>query len=75
MRVTHSTRRRDFVIYLTRLRAATLEQLQLLAKDKGRSSLFRTAALRTLICTAPLGVTGGRPYLEARRRVRAHYRV
>ena len=36
---------------------------------------MRAAALRTLVCKAPLDVTLGRPYAERRRLVRKHYDV
>ncbi len=42
---------------------------------KRYSTHFRAAALRNLICDAPLAVTGGRPFAERRRRVRRHYGV
>ncbi|WP_176060297.1 hypothetical protein [Paraburkholderia sp. BCC1876] len=39
------------------------------------SSYYRAAALRHLVADAPLSVTGGRPFAERRRRVRAHYGI
>ena len=39
------------------------------------SPLYRAAALRCLIGSAPLSVTGGQPYLARRRAVRLHYGV
>ncbi|MFL9911978.1 hypothetical protein [Paraburkholderia sp. RL17-337-BIB-A] len=52
------------------------EALVDIVKAKKRySSHFRAAALRNLICDAPLSVTGGQPFAERRRRVRRHYGV
>ena len=36
---------------------------------------FRAAALRNLVCDAPLGVTRGMPYAARRRAVRRFYQV
>lgn len=44
------------------------------AKDR-YAPILRSAALRNLIRMAPLEVTRGQPYLQARRLVRAHYGV
>ncbi|CAM5535035.1 hypothetical protein TMEC54S_00328 [Thauera mechernichensis] len=44
------------------------------AKDR-YAPILRSAALRNLIRMAPLEVTRGQPYLQARRLVRQHYGV
>ncbi|CAN7719880.1 hypothetical protein [Paraburkholderia hospita] len=36
---------------------------------------FRAAALRNLVCDAPVSVTGGAPYAARRRAVRRFYQV
>jgi hypothetical protein len=51
---------------------------QLVAVIKARDQFtvrMRAAALRNLVCSAPLAVTQGRPYAERRRLARAHYGV
>ncbi|MGP8486073.1 hypothetical protein ACT2FY_08745 [Paraburkholderia fungorum] len=52
------------------------DQLLRIVSAKNRySPRFRAAALRHLVAAAPVSITGGRPFAERRRRVRAHYRV
>jgi hypothetical protein len=52
------------------------DQLLRIVKAKRRYSRhFRAAALRHLVMDAPLAVTGGRPFAERRRRVRAYYGI
>jgi hypothetical protein len=46
------------------------EELLRIVRSKNRySTRYRAAALRHLVCEAPLSVTGGYPFAERRRRV------
>lgn len=63
-------------------RAITLvygrRQTELVAIIRNRSRyqvIYRLAALRCLVATAPLNVTQGAPYIQRRRAVRQHYQV
>ena len=49
--------------------------LRIVRSKKRYSPHYRAAALRYLVCDAPLSVTEGRPYAERRRRVRKHYGI
>lgn len=51
------------------------ELLRIVKADTCYPPQYRVAALRHLVCAAPLSVTGGRPYAERRRRVRKHYGI
>lgn len=54
----------------------TVEAAVKVVRAKERySPLLRAAALRNLIKMAPLEVTRGHPYLQARRLVRQHYGI
>lgn len=65
-----------FIAYVHKLSGTPAPVLENLVRDRARySPLYRSAALRHLVCDAPLEVTGGRPYAERRRRVRQHYGI
>jgi microcystin degradation protein MlrC len=52
------------------------DELVRIVKAKRRySAHYRAAALRHLVVEAPLAVTGGLPFAQRRRRVRAHYGI
>lgn len=52
------------------------ELLVHIVRSKDRYSVhYRTAALRHLVMSAPLDVTGGRPFAGRRRLVRRHYGI
>ena len=62
--------------YIRQLYGCRTEQLMyVLSRPDRYSPLFRSAALRNLVASAPLTVTQGRSYLERRRLVRCHYGV
>ncbi|RQR65298.1 hypothetical protein DIE18_02100 [Burkholderia sp. Bp9125] len=68
-----ASRLQRFIAYVHKLSGTPATVLENLVRDRTRySPLYRSAALRHLICSAPLEVTGGRPYLERRRSVRQH---
>lgn len=49
--------------------------LRVVKSKKRYSPHYRAAALRHLVCAAPLSVTEDRPFAERRRRVRKHYGI
>ena len=65
-----------FVRQMYQLYGLPHAELLRIAKAKtGYTPQYRVAALRHLVCAAPLAVSGGRPYAERRRRVREHYGI
>lgn len=72
------TRMRHFCLLVTYCyrQLQTVEGAVQVVRAKERySPLLRSAALRNLIKMAPLEVTRGQPFLQARRLVRQHYGV
>lgn len=66
----------SFFGYIRNTYGLSNEQLNAIVNNKaGYSAMFRSAALRNLTFGAPLEITGGRPYAERRRAVRAHYNI
>jgi len=49
--------------------------LRVIRSAKSYSPLMRAAALRNLVCSAPIEITRGRCYSERRRLVRAYFGV
>lgn len=71
---------REKIIRFSRLIQQTyglpLDDLIAIVHDKARYSVrYRAAALRSLVCSAPLAVTQGRTYAVRRRLVRKHYAI
>jgi hypothetical protein len=61
---------------LYHLRGLSDDQLLRIVKSTSRySTHYRVAALRHLVASAPLAVTGGQPFAERRRRVKRHYGI
>jgi hypothetical protein len=61
---------------LYHLRGLSDDQLLRIVKSTSRySTHYRVAALRHLVASAPLAVTGGQPFAERRLRVKRHYGI
>lgn len=65
-----------FSMQMFRLYGLPQDELVRIARSKQLySTHYRAAALRHLVVEAPLAVTGGLPFAQRRRRVRAHYGI
>lgn len=74
-RVIAGEKRQRFFSLIRQTYNPTQDQLIAVIRDRGYSARYRCAALRNLICSAPLAVTRGACYLERRRLVRQAYAV
>lgn len=70
-----SDRRQTFWRHLRQTYVLSVHDLVRIARDQVYTARFRAAALRNLVCTAPIEVTQGRPYACRRQLVRKHYQV
>lgn len=68
-------RQRFFGLVRATFPLSTIDLIQVINAADRYSALMRAAALRNLVCLAPVEVTQGRSYLERRRLVRAHFGV
>lgn len=75
LRVLAGERRQRFFAYIRQTYKLPASELVRVVRDQTYSLRMRAAALRSLVCTASVEVTEGRPYCESRRLVRAHYQV
>jgi hypothetical protein len=65
-----------FSMQIFHLYGLSQDELVRIVKSKRLySAQYRAAALRHLVVDAPLSVTGGQPFAQRRRRVRAHYGI
>lgn len=72
--VLASEKRQRFMLHVRTTSVLPAYHLVRIARSP-YSPQMRSAALRNLVCQAPIEVTLGRPYPEKRRLVRAHYGV
>lgn len=70
-----SDRRQTFWRYLRQTYVLSVHDLAQIARNRTYNARFRAAALRNLVCSAPIEVTQGRPYAYRRLLVRKHYQV
>ncbi|WP_157497518.1 hypothetical protein [Diaphorobacter sp. J5-51] len=76
MRVLAGEKRQRYFGQIRATGALSIHQLVRVIQSKDAYSVkLRAAALRNLVCTAPLEVTLGRTFCERRRLVRAHYGI
>ena len=75
-RVLASAKRQRFFGHIRSTNVLPIYHLVRVANAKEQySPLMRAAALRNLVCIAPLEITKGACYLERRRSVRAFYGI
>ncbi len=70
--VLASETRQRFMLHVRTTSVLAAYHLVRIARSS-HSPQMCSAALRNLVCRAPIEVTSGRPYPEKRRLVRAHY--
>lgn len=75
MHVLPEMRFRFFALLRDTYKLPTEVLLAVIADKQRYSVRFRAAALRNLVCNAPVSLTQGRCYAARRRIVRAHYGI
>jgi|JI10StandDraft_1071094.scaffolds.fasta_scaffold80572_3 hypothetical protein len=75
-RVLASPRRQAFMAQIRATYAMPLAVLLNVVRNRDSyTPLYRTAALRNVVCAAPLDVTQGRCFAERRRLCRSHFAI